>query len=248
MKRTTLLFLIAGVPAVLLVSAFQAAAPARSADPMVAGFEKATVASVADAVDQVVGKKGFLPHDVRPIVAGRMAGRATTAVTRPAKPEDATPALSTKYTVGMIDEAKPGQVGVIKVEGSLDIAALGGLMGTTAKARGMAGMLIDGSVRDVAELRALRLQVYARGVVPSSTVGRWASYAKDVPIEFAGGVTIRPGDIIVADEDGVVVVPREHEAAVLKRSREIDQRETEMVPFIRQFRSLTKTVEKFNRI
>lgn len=248
MKRTQILLLLGSVPVVLLVSAFQKAAPARSADPVVAGFEKATVASVADAVDQIVGRKGFLPHDVRPVVAGRMVGRATTAVTRPAKPEESTPALSTKYTVGMIDEAKPGEVGVIKVDESLDIAALGGLMGTTAKARGMAGMLVDGSVRDVAELRAMGLQVYARGIVPSSTVGRWASYAKGVPIEFAGGVTIRPGDVIVADEDGVVVVPKEHEAAVLKRSQEIDKRETEMVPFIKQFRSLAKTVEKFNRI
>jgi regulator of RNase E activity RraA len=147
----------------------------------------------------------------------------------------------------MIDTARPGEVGVIVVEGSLDVAALGGLMGTTAKARGMVGVVIDGSVRDVAELRALPLPVYARGVVPSSSVGRYASVARDVPVTCAG-VTVRPGDIIVAGEDGVVVVPADKAEQVLKRAQEIDARETKMVPLIKQYKSLQKVVEMFNRI
>jgi regulator of RNase E activity RraA len=147
----------------------------------------------------------------------------------------------------MIDNSKPGEVGIIVVENGLDVAGLGGLMGTTAKVRGMAGVLIDGGVRDLPELRALGLPTYSRSVVPSSSVGRWASVASNVPVQCAG-VRVSPGDIIVAGEDGVVRVPKDRAAEVLKRAQEIDERETKMVPLIRQHKTLTKVVEIFNRI
>jgi hypothetical protein len=200
-KRTRTLVLAALVGAaslVPLVRAQQAQPSAPPEDPLLAGFRRSTVASVSDAVDQVVGRRGFLTHEIRPLVAG---------------------------TTGTIV----------------------GLMGTAAKARGMEGMVLDGGVRDLAELRALNLPVYARSVTPATAVGRFASVARDVPVE-CGGVTIRPGDIVVAGEDGVVVVPQEKAADVLKRSQEIDERETKMVPFIKQQRSLQKVIELFNRI
>jgi regulator of RNase E activity RraA len=71
--------------------------------------------------------------------------------------------------------------------------------------------------------------------------------AKNVPVECAG-VTVRPGDIIVADEDGVVVVPQERAAEILKRAQTIDDNERGMYPFIRQFKSLSEAIKKFNRI
>jgi regulator of RNase E activity RraA len=227
----------------------QATAPTmeRAADPAIAGFSRSTVASVSDAVDQVVGRRGYLAHDFRPYVAGSFVGRARTAVVRQAPPDKATPALAVKHSVEMIDEAEAGDVGVIVMEGSLDVAAIGGLMGTAAKARGMAGMVLDGAVRDVAELRALGLPVFARSVSPATAVGRYASVSKQVPVECAG-VTISPGDIVVAGEDGVVVVPKDRADEVLKRSQEIDERESKMVPYIKQYRSLQKAIAVFNRI
>jgi regulator of RNase E activity RraA len=216
-------------------------------DPLLAGFASSTVASVSDAVDQVTGKRGFLSHDMRPYVNGAFVGRARTALVRAAPPEKATPALAVKHSVEMIDESSPGEVGVIVMENGLDVAAMGGLMGTAAKARGMAGMVLDGGVRDLPELRALNLPTYARSVSPATAVSRWASVAKQVPVHCAG-VTVRPGDIVVAGEDGVVVVPAERAQEILKRSKEIDERETKMVPMIKQHRSLQKVVELFNRI
>lgn len=156
-------------------------------------------------------------------------------------------ALSVKHSVEMIDAANPGDVGVIVMEGSLDVAAIGGLMGTAAKSRGMVGMVLDGAVRDLAELRAMRMPVMARAVSPATAVSRYASVAKQIPVE-CGGVLISPGDIIVAGEDGVVVVPKDRAAEVLKRSQEIDIREGKMVPYIKQFKSLQKAIEVFNRI
>ena len=120
-------------------------------------------------------------------------------------------------------------------------------MATAAKSRSMAGIVLDGGVRDLAEIRSLGLPVFARSVSPGSSVGRWASVGKDIPVT-CGGIKVTPGDIIVAGEDGVVVVPKAQEQAILKRSQEIDDRETKMVPFIKQFKSLTQTVQKFNRI
>ena len=236
------------VAAAILGLGFQAARqPAQPIDPLIAGFRKTTVASVADAMDQVMGQRGFMAHDMRPRVDGKVVGRAVTALMREATPDKTTATLSAKHSVGMIDNAKPGEVGVIVIENGLDVAGLGGLMGTAAKARGMAGIVIDGGVRDVPEVRALGLPVYSRSVVPSSSVGRYATVANGVSVKCAG-VEVKPGDIIVAAEDGVVVVPQDRAMDVLKRALEIDERETKMVPLIKQYRALGKAVEIFNRI
>jgi len=254
MKRFTPPRALIAIPVLLsamsiTVSVRQATAPdvATPPDPLLAGFARSTVASVSDAVDQVVGKRGYLAHDMRPYVSGAFVGRAATALVKAASPEQAAPALAVKHSVEMIDSASPGDVGVIVMENTLDVAAIGGLMGTAAKSRGMAGMVLDGAVRDLAELRALGLPVYARAVSPATAVGRYASVSKQVPVECAG-VTIAPGDIVIAGEDGVIVVPKDRAADVLKRSQEIDARETKMVPFIKQYRSLQKAIEVFNRI
>lgn len=232
----------------LVLAGFQAAQKATSSgDPLIDGFRKTTVASVADAVDQVVGRRGFLSHKIRPVVPGQVVGRAITAIAKPSSPDKATPTLATKYSTEMIDNSKPGEVGIIVMEKGEDVAAIGGLMGTAAKSRGMAGIIIDGGVRDVSELRALGLTVYASSVTPATAVSRWASVARNVPVE-CGGVTIKPGDIIVAGEDGIVSVPQEKAAEVLKRAQEIDERETKMVPLIKQYKSLSKVVATFNRI
>lgn len=232
----------------LALAGFQAARKATSSgDPIIDGFRKTTVASVADAVDQVAGRRGFLSHKIRPVVPGQIVGRAITALARPSTPDKATPTLATKYATEMIDNSNPGEVGVIVMEDGADVAAIGGLMGTAAKARGMAGMVIDGGVRDVGELRALGLTTYASSITPATAVSRWTSVARNIPVE-CGGVTIKPGDIIVAGEDGIVSVPQERAAEVLKRAQEIDERETKMVPMIKQHKSLSKVVALFNRI
>jgi regulator of RNase E activity RraA len=221
--------------------------PATEADPLIAGFKKVSVASVSDAMDQVVGQRGFLSHKIRPVVAGQVVGRAITSLVKPAKPEEATPTLSTRHTTAMIDNSKPGEVGVIVVENGDDVAGIGGLMSTAAKARGMAGFVIDGGARDVDEIRNLGLPVYASSVTPATSVGRWATVANNIPVK-CGDITINPGDIIVAGESGVVAVPQAKAAEVLKRAQEIDERETKMVPLIKQYKSLSQVVQMFNRI
>lgn len=248
MTRNRMLFSIALAGAVVALAGFQSAPkPQTTGDPIVAGFWKTTESSAADAMDQVVGRRGFMTHEMRPRIPGKIVGRAVTALLKQTTPDKATPTLSAKHSVEMIDNAKPGEVAVIVLENGLDVAGLGGLMGTTAKARGLAGVVIDGGVRDLEELRRLKLPVYSRSVVPSTTVGRWASVGNNIPVQ-CGGVTVRPGDLIIAGEDGVTVVPKEREAEVLKRALEIDERESRMIPHILKEKSLSKVIQMFNRI
>lgn len=222
-------------------------APTAPTDPLIAGFKKSYPASVSDAVELVTGKNGAMWHDMKLVNGTPIVGRAVTSLVKPASPESSTPALSTKHSVEMIDNAKPGEVGVIVMEGTLEIAAMGNLMATAAKVRGMAGMVLDGAIRDVWDIRRMGLTVYARSITPRTAVGHYATVARNVTVE-CGGVTVRPGDIIVADEDGVVVVPQERAEEVLKKAQEIDEREKGMFPFIRQHKSLQKAIEAFNRI
>jgi regulator of RNase E activity RraA len=237
---------LVAVPAAIVAAAAENK-PALPDDPLVAGFKQTYPASVSDAVELVTGSSGTMRHDVRLVTGKAMVGRAVTSLARPAAPEAATPALATKHSVEMIDEARPGDVGVIVMEGTLDIAAMGNLMGTAASVRGMAGMVLDGALRDVWDIRRMGLTVYARSTTPATAVGHYATVAKNVPVA-CGGVTVRPGDIVVADEDGVVVVPKERAEEVLKKAREIDDRERGMFPFIREHKSLQKAIEVFNRI
>lgn len=229
------------------VAARAAQDTASPGDPLIAGFKSTYAASVSDAVELVTGKNGTMRYDMKLMTGTNLVGRAVTSLARPAAAEQATPALAVKHSVEIIDEAKPGDVGVIVMEGTLDIAAMGNLMAAAAVERGMAGMVLDGAVRDLWDVRRMGLTVYARSRSPRTAVGHYATVAKNVPVECAG-VTVRPGDIIVADEDGVVVVPHDHAARVLEEAQAIDDRERGMYPFIREFKSLQKAIAKFNRI
>jgi regulator of RNase E activity RraA len=218
-----------------------------SSDITVEGFKHVALASVSDAVDQIVGKRGFMNYDMRPIVGKSFVGRARTAVFRPAEKVPQGTELTLKDGTGMIDIAQEGEVGIIIVEDGLNIAGIGGLMATAAKSRNLAGMVIDGGVRDIEEITRLGLPVFGRSITPATAVNRYASVGKDITVQCAG-VTVNPGDIIVAGTDGIVCVPKDKAEEVLKKAQEIDTTETKMVPYIKKYKSIQKAAEEFNRI
>jgi len=146
-----------------------------------------------------------------------------------------------------IDAAPPGSVYVMVLEDGSDYAGIGALMATAMKVRGLAGAVIDGSVRDTPQIRRIQFPVYSRGVVPSTTINHYRFAGSNIPVMCAG-VRVNPNDIIVADEDGVAVVPRAKAAEVLKKAQELDQIEHSMLPFIEKFRSISEAVAKFGRI
>ncbi|MCS7094451.1 MAG: 4-carboxy-4-hydroxy-2-oxoadipate aldolase/oxaloacetate decarboxylase [Thaumarchaeota archaeon] len=120
--------------------------------------------------------------------------------------------------------AKPGDVIVIAASGLLGVM-WGGLMSYQAKRQGIAGVVVDGSVRDVAEIRRMGFPVFARHVSPIGS-SKMHPGSINVPV-ICGGVLVKPGDVIVGDDDGVVVVPREIAAEVLQRAKQREERERE---------------------
>jgi regulator of RNase E activity RraA len=108
--------------------------PAVPGDPLIAGFKSTYAASVSDAVELVTGRNGTMRSDMKLMTGSNLVGRAVTALARPAPAAQATPTLAVKHSVEMIDEAKPGEVGVIVMDGTLDIAAMGNLMATAVRA------------------------------------------------------------------------------------------------------------------
>ncbi len=204
-------------------------------------------ATLADAVDGIVGRRGFMNYDMRPVsLKHRMVGRAKTALFGPSGELTKEKNLGPAHAVQIIDESGPGDILVV-VTGDLNVTGLGGLMATTASVRGMEGVVVDGAVRDVTEIEALGLSVFSRSISPATMLGRSTSLIRDVPI-VCGGITVAPGDYIVGDRDGVVCIPAAQIQGVLIRALEMEAAEKKMQPMIREIKSLQKVVEQFKRI
>lgn len=112
--------------------------------------------------------------------------------------------------------AEPGDVVVVTSFGDTSVAQWGELMSLSAQLRGIDGAIIDGAIRDIAGIRSLGFPIWARAVCPRTAV-KETLVAANVPI-VVEGVRICPGDVVVADEDGIVVVPRKTIGAVLQRT------------------------------
>jgi 4-hydroxy-4-methyl-2-oxoglutarate aldolase len=207
-------------------------------------LRKVSTGNIADAVDEVTGRRGFMYHDVKPIFKAKIVGPAATALLRPVLKTDKTEYPN--YALQILDEAPAGSVLVYVLEDGLETAGIGNLMSTAAKVRGLAGAVIDGGARDIEEIEAIGFPVYSRSVTPATSVGRYVSVAKQVPVTCAG-VLVRPGDYIVGDRDGVVVVPVEKIPEVIKLIQSYDEKETKMVPIIKETKSMLKALAKYNR-
>ena len=112
---------------------------------------------------------------------------------------------------------------------------------------GPSGAIIDGAVRDTAYLKKIGFPVYSTGVAPSTLVGHYRCAGTNVAVVI-DGEEIHPGDIIAADHDGVVIVPRDHAADVLKLAQQLDFKEHSMYPLIEKTKSILEAVKQFGRL
>jgi regulator of RNase E activity RraA len=171
-------------------------------------------AVVSDSLDAVGLLNQALPATIRPLdEALPLCGRARTGIymeTAHVEPGTNPYALEIK----LIDDLKPAEVAVLACGGSRRIAPWGGMLSTASRARGAAGCVTDGFVRDIKVIRGLGLPVFHAGIAPLDSKGRGQIMAIDVPV-ICAGVRVDPGDLIVGDADGVVVVPKAREAEVL---------------------------------
>lgn len=126
---------------------------------------------------------------------------------------------------------RSGEVLVIEARGHVDTALWGQIMTIDAQMRGVAGVVLDGSVRDAAQLRAMNFPIFARGVVARGPHKGFGGTI-DGPVSV-GGVTVHPGDLVIGDDDGVAVVPLASLDAVLSEVRRAEAREAEMLEAIR---------------
>lgn len=213
-------------------------------DSLTEGFRDTTTASVADAVDALCGRRGYMHFDIQARIGDHtLVGPAVTVLEGPA-----TESVPPTHAIELIDAAEPGSVIVIATADAPDLSVWGGLMTAGASARGLAGAVLDAGVRDVREIRRdYDFPVFARHVSPGTTVGRYRTMAAGVTV-VCGGVEVGPGDIIVADSDGVVVVPRDRAEAVLEAAQEIDRREAEQARLIRDAGGLAAGLAKYQRI
>ncbi|MBR8742103.1 NAD(P)-binding domain-containing protein [Nocardiopsis sp. MG754419] len=199
---------------------------ARSTGPgdegLIDAYATIPTAAIGDARDRL----GFLSSRIRPVWPGaRMSGRALTVRTRPGDNK----ALHRALTV-----ARPGDVLVVDGGGDDSRALIGELIAERAVNKGVRGMVIDGAVRDADELRALGFPVWSAGISPA---GPYKDGPGHVGVTIAvGGAVCSPGDIVVADGDGVFIVPRLEAEQTLTAARHVLDDEAERLRSIRRER------------
>lgn len=196
-------------------------------------------------MEQLYGMRNYMSHEMRPLSRTKFAGPAVTVLMK--KQEHQEGAAASQGMLDAIDSAPAGSVYVMVLEDGADFAGIGGLMATAMKSRGLAGAVIDGGVRDTPQIAKLQFPVFSRGVVPSTTINHYRFAGVNVPVTCAGA-KVNAGDIITADEDGVVAVPKARAPDVLKKAQELDNTEHTMIPYIEKFRSIKEAVAKFGRI
>lgn len=216
--------------------------PTIHADDVIERFRAISTPSVADAVE-LHGERGYLDGRIRNVLPGKLVGPAVTVLE---EPEEGAGAPS--HALQAIDESAAGSV-ICIAAGGADVAVWGGLMAAGAVVNGLAGAVLDGGVRDVEEISRdyPNLPIYAASTVSATTVGRIRTVALNVDVEL-GGLTVRPGDLMVGDSDGVVRVPAGLVDEVLVTAEEIEQREREQTELIHESKSLRTGLARWDRV
>ena len=207
-------------------------------EPIIERLIKLDTCAVSDALDSL-GLKGAT-WGVRPQWScPKIAGRAVTMKIKPAGLQQPTQHLGT----APIEAAQPGDIIVIDNGGKLEFSCWGGLLALSAKLKGVSGVVIDGASRDIDEARELEFPVYARSVVPMTARNRVVQESFNQEIQFAG-VQCHPGDLVLADGSGIIIIPREKEAEVVAAAEGIYAKEQEMAAGIRQGYSGLEMLQK----
>ena len=219
--------------------------PADSEAALIDGFRHVEVASVSDAIEQVLGKRMYMSHRMQPLFPAKFAGFAVTVLLKKAEGNNDPKALN--GMLAAIDSGTTNSVYVMVVEDGADIAGMGGLMGTAMYARGYSGAVIDGGLRDAAYLRKIGFPVFALGMVPSTSVNHYRFAGANIAVT-CDGVPVNAGDIVTADSDGVVVIPRAHAQEILSAAQQLDFKEHSMYPYIEKYKSIQEAVKQFGRL
>jgi len=216
----------------------------RRPDPeLVAGFRSLLSRySPSCIVSDAMERARTLASAIRPVVAGRFAGPALTVRLAPGDLVDCLDALKV---------AAEGDVIVVDAAGETETSIWGGLMAGLCLQRGVVGAVVDGAIRDIDEIRDLAFPIFSRSVVPRSThspySGRLEPIEVNVPIT-CGGTLVDPGDIVLADEIGIVAVPQAEAGDVLARALEQAEQEEATRQRIQAGKSVDELLAEFGRL
>jgi 4-hydroxy-4-methyl-2-oxoglutarate aldolase len=187
-------------------------------------------------------RQGIMHSAIRPAFVAKVVGQALTVQLSQGDLVDPLKAL---------EMGQPGDVIVVDCGGDTETSVCGGLMGGLAKNRGIRGMVIDGAGRDIDELRDIGFPIWTRAVTPRGThtmfSGRKEELSINVPIS-CGGITVSPGDLVVADEIGVTVVPLANAEQVLRAAREQAAREQATREWVAKGKTVEDLLKEFGRI
>lgn len=194
---------------------------------------------VADAQERY----GVMHSYLRPLTReARFVGPALTVRLEPGNQVDCLDALAV---------AEAGDVIVVDAAGETETSVWGGLMAGLCKMKGVVGAVVDGAIRDTDEIRDLGFYIFSKAIVPRSThspfSGRLEPIEVNVPIQ-CGGVLVRPGDLILGDEIGVVVIPLEKAAETLEKARAQAEKEERTRERIRQGKTVEELLAEFGRL
>ena len=204
--------------------------------------ESLTSAVVCDALD-ALGYRHQSPRVcLRPMTAsGVLAGRCRTMLWAEMAHQDPRPY---ELELRAVDRCCPGDVLIAAAAGSSRSGIWGELLSAAARNSGCVGVIVDGAVRDVRQMRAMGFPVFARHTSPYDSKDRQRVIDVDVPVEI-DGVSFAPGDLVVADEDGVVVIPQAVEAVALQRAWEKAHGENQVRDAIRAGMKATDAHARF---
>lgn len=213
-------------------------------DRTIAEYMKLSIPNVSDALDRL--QLNGAPRGILPLWPGcrKIIGPAATMKLVPIGegPTLPSPAMG---SLEAVKAAHPGDVLVIDHGGRVDVNSYGGIVGFTTQHFGLAGCVIDGVTRDVDEFKALDLPIYARGIVQQSIRNRCAFAGLGIEVEL-DTVKVRPGDFIMADDNGVLVIPQERVEDVLKIAIEYKTIEERIVEAIRNGDDPVEAHERVN--
>ncbi len=187
-------------------------------EEMITRYKQVRTPAIADILDQKGLFHQILPPQIQAIAPGmRLAGPALTV--------KGTPTIIHKdeylqIAVEAYAALQPGQVVVYDTSGDPGTAHWGEMISTTTKAKGCGGVVIDGGVRDVEAILELEFPVFARYKTPADIRGRWRYVEINIPIRI-GDVTIHPGNWVIGDANGVVVVPQDIAVEVLLEAEKV---------------------------
>lgn len=206
-------------------------------------FDKVLDALSAAAIfADVQYRTGVMDSGIKPAFRAKITGQAVTVQLSKGDLVDPLKAL---------EMAQPGDVIVVDAGGDMNTSVCGGLMGGLAKNRGIRGMIVDGAGRDADELELINWPIWTRAITPRGThtmfSGRKEELSINVPIA-CGGVAVNPGDFIVADLMGVVVVPQAIAEEVVKLAQEQADREVATREWVAQGKTVEDLLNEFGRI